>query len=190
MQWLRRSYPSAAAAAEAAAITGDYTWQITEGGFLPCQDAGTPPETTPALEAIDYWRVVARDLLPKPSPRIAPGYMLAGKLAYLETGSQPTARFEHTTPIGTLVIDATSRLYVDWGDSSGLDGPHVGPGAPWPNGTITHFWTVARTYDVRVVQRWTARWSLGAAFGTLEGLETDGTIDDFDVRQLQAVRNS
>ena len=190
MQFVRRAFPDAQSAAAATAAADTYVWRITEGGFLPCQDARTPSEPTPAQQAFDYWRVVGRDLLPKPAPKIAPGYMLAGKMAFLETGSQPTARFEHPTPAGTLVIEATSRLWVDWGDSSGLEGPHVGPGAPWPHGTITHFWTTAATYDVRVVQRWTATWTLGAATGTLDGLETEGVIDDFEVRQLQAVRNS
>ena len=190
MRYVRRAYPDPASAAAAAAITANFGWQVTVGGFLPCPSPGAPPGATPGDHASSYWRVVGKDLLPKPSPRIVPGYMLAGKLAYLESGSQPTARFQHPTPLGTLVIEAASHLYVDWDDGSGLDGPHAGPGGPWPNGTITHYWTTARTYDVRVVQRWTARWTLGASTGTLDGLETEGVIDDFEVRQLQAVRNS
>lgn len=189
MSWVRRSYPDPAAAEAAAAIVENFRWRVTEGGFLTCQSPDAPPEPTPASEASAYWRVVGRDLLPEPSPRIAPGYMLAGKLAYLEAGSQTTARFEHPTPLGTLVIDATSRLYVDWGDGSGLTGPHEGPGRPWPDGRITHYWTDAATYDVTVTQRWTGRWTLGAAAGTVDGMETKAVIDDFEVRQLQAVRN-
>jgi len=34
---------------------------------------------------------------PRPAPRIAPGYMLAGKLAYLEAGTVPMVTFEHRT---------------------------------------------------------------------------------------------
>ena len=189
MRWVRRSFPDPQSAAAAEAITDSYVWRITDGGFLLCQDPGTAPERTPASEATSYWQVVGRDMLPRPSPRIAPGYMLAGKMAFLEAGSQSTAHFEHPTPIGTLVIDATSRLYVDWGDGSGPTGPHQGPGGPWPNGTITHFWTDAATYDVTVTQRWTGRWTLGEASGIVDGLETQGVIDDFEVRQLQAVVN-
>ena len=123
-------------------------------------------------------------------PHIAPGWMLAGKMAYLEAGSTPAAHFEHPTPLGLLTIDATSKLFVDLGDGATLDGPHTGSGGPWPNGTITHSWTTARTYDVTVTQRWTATWHLGPATGQLAGLATQGTIDDFEVRQLQAVRNT
>lgn len=144
----------------------------------------------PAIEAVRFWRLLGQDVLPEPSPRIAPGYMLAGKTAYLEAAGQPTARFENPTPLGPLVIDATSQLFVDWGDGSGRGGPYTGMGGPWPDGDITHVWTTAGSYDIRVVQRWTARWSLGSAAGTLDGLQTTGAIDDFEVRQLQAVRNS
>lgn len=185
----RRRFDSAELAEAAANIRQTYEWRATDGGWLPCPSADAPPDRRPAEEAAEFWRVAGEDLLPKPSPRIAPGYMLAGKLAYLEAGTQATARFEHPTPLGSLVIDATSRLMVDWGDGSGLTGPHTGPGGPWPNGGITHFWTTAATYDVRVVQQWTGRWSLGGASGTLEGLETEALIEDFEVRQLQAVRN-
>lgn len=185
---VRRRFTDAAAAAAAASIRDNFEWRVRDGGWIRCQDDPAPAQS-PAEEAFTYWRVVGEDLLPKPSPRIAPGYMLAGKLAYLEAGSQSTARFEHSTPLGTLVIDATSQLLVDWGDGSGLTGPHTGPGGPWPNGTITHFWTTAASYDVRVVQRWTGRWTLGNDSGTLDGLETESVIDDFEVRQMQAVRN-
>lgn len=133
--------------------------------------------------------MVGEDLLPKPKPQIAPGYMLAGKLGYLESNSPMADRFEHPTPLGTLVIEATSQLWVDWGDHGGWDGPHVGPGRPWPNGTITHFWTDEGRYDVVVQQRWAGRWQLGAASGALTGLATEGRLDDFEVRQLQAVIN-
>ncbi|MGI8685089.1 MAG: hypothetical protein ACR2MO_08400 [Acidimicrobiales bacterium] len=185
----REAYPDAAGATAAREAT-DRLW--LGAGYPPC--ATDPvPDRTPATEAVTFWRVTGQDLLPKPAPRIAPGYMLAGKLAYLEAASQPTAHFEHRTPLGVLVVDATSELFVDWGDrwdrSGPLDGPHAGPGGPWPDGTITHFWTDARTYDVRVEQRWRATWRLGEARGTLAGLVTEGRIDDFEVRQLQAVRN-
>jgi len=148
-----------------------------------------PPARSPAAQAAEYWRVIGEDLLPRPRPHIAPGYMLAGKLAFLEVRSPLTARFEHATPLGVLAVEATSRVYVDWGDGSALDGPHDDAGGPWPSGRITYYWTVASTYDVRVVQRWTARWSLGGATGDLGGLATEGIIDDFEVADLQAVRN-
>jgi len=115
--------------------------------------------------------------------------MLAGQLAYLEAGSPLAGHFEHPTPLGVLVVDATSEVWVDWGDGSGVEGPFADAGAPWPSGRITHYWTETRTYDVRVHQRWTARWQLGGASGELGGLVTEGVIDDFPVRELQAVLN-
>ncbi|MGH9179647.1 MAG: hypothetical protein ACRD0N_13965, partial [Acidimicrobiales bacterium] len=183
----RRAYddPVAAAVAE---DTQDILWRITLADYPRCPGAQAPART-PGVETAEFWRVQGVDLLPKPEPRIAPGYMLAGKMAYLETGATMATRFEHPTPLGVLTIDASSTVYVNWGDSSRDEGPFDGPGAPWPHGKITHFWTTARTYDITVEQRWTARWWLGGDSGTLDGLTTQATIDDFEVRQLQAVRN-
>ena len=186
---VRRSYPDPLSASTAE-DTQNVLWNISARDYPLCERTSVP-DTTPAAEAASFWRVVGEDLLPKPAPRIAPGYMLAGKLAYLETNSVPTAHFEHDTPLGLLTIDATSTLFVDWGDGDGLDGPHAGPGRPWPDGTITHSWTTADAYDIRVLQRWTATWRLGDGTpGQLVGLTTEGVIDDFEVRQLQAVRNN
>lgn len=163
-------------------------WLMLTRNYQLCGGVERPPGN-PVVEAADYWRQIGEDLLPKPQPQIAPGYMLAGKLGYLEANSPSTARFEHDTALGRLIINAENDVWVDWDDGGGLTGPHDGPGAPWPSGTITHFWTDARTYDVRVVQRWTATWELAGRRGQLAGLATEGLIDDFEVRQLQAVRN-
>ena len=183
----RQAYPTVVAAA-AAEDAQNALWRLAAASFPLCQR--TPvPEATPAAQAAEFWRVVGEDLLPKPAPRIAPGYMLAGKLAYLEAGTVPTAAFEHPTPAGVLRIEARAEGWVDWGDGSPLDGPYDDPGGPWPHGTITHYWTDVGHYDVRVIQRWTGRWVLGTESGELAGLETEGVIDDFAVEELQAVIN-
>ena len=187
LQVRRRAYTDAASAG-AATDAQDALWRMTAATFPLCPR--TPaPATSPSAQAAEFWRVAGEDLLPRPAPRIAPGYMLAGKLAYLETGTDRTARFEHPTPLGLLTIEATSSVFVDWGDGSGVQGPYDGPGGPWPDGDITHAWTHARAYDVVVTQRWTGRWELGGDSGELAGLVTEGRIDDFPVRELQAVRN-
>ncbi|MDP9071063.1 MAG: hypothetical protein M3N68_07225, partial [Actinomycetota bacterium] len=149
----------------------------------------TPPRTSPAVQANEYWKQVGEDRLPKPRPHIAPGYMLAGKTAYLEGNTAMTDRFDHPTPLGPLTIDAKSQLFVDWGDGGGVQGPFDNTGGPWPHGTITHYWTNAGRYDIVVTQRWTATWHLSGSSGELSELATVGRIEDFEVRQLQAVRN-
>jgi hypothetical protein len=183
----RRSYPDRVSA-DAATDRHNVLAEIAARSFPLCPGSVRPP-TTPAEEAAEYWRVVGEDLLPRPAPRIAPGYMLAGKLAYLEAGTVSMARFEHPTPAGLLTIEAHAEHWVDWGDGSALDGPFDHPGGPWPHGTITHYWTDVGHYDVRVVQRWTGRWSLNGVGGDLAGLVTEGVVDDFPVEELQAVIN-
>jgi hypothetical protein len=138
--------------------------------------------------ALQFWQQVT---LPAPEPRIAPDYAITGKTAYLETGSEPTASFSFDTELGRLTISAQDALRVDWGDGTGLVGPFDSVGGAWPNGDITHVYDHAGAVDVRVRQDWTATWVLtgpyGDASGTLGGLQTEGVIPNFDVRQVQAV---
>jgi hypothetical protein len=113
--------------------------------------------------------------------------MLVGLPAYLEATTlvvlPPIAA---ATPFGPLNVRAASTLSVAWGDGT-TTGPFSNPGAPWPEGTITHTYGRSGAYDVVVTQRWTATWSLGGAGGTLGPAETTGRIDDFPVRAVQAV---
>jgi hypothetical protein len=133
---------------------------------------------------LDYWKNVP---LPKPQPFIAPGRAITGLLAYLETRGTTTHTYsEPDTPFGPLTIVATGRYYVDWGDGT-HSGPHSREGEPWPDGQITHQYINVGAYDVVVTERWTAKWSLGSASGTLDELRTVGRIDDFPVQQIQAV---
>jgi hypothetical protein len=152
--------------------------------FPPCPDQSAPAGSA-AEDARAFWGTVP---LPKPAPRIAPGWAVTGRKSYLEAGDAPTAQFSRDTPRGQLVIDATGAYYVDWGDGT-TTGPHAGPGLPWPDGTITHVYERVGTYDVVVTQRWTAVWHVNSESGTLGGLRTDGRIEDFRADELQAVRN-
>ncbi|HET7486398.1 MAG TPA: hypothetical protein VFJ85_00615 [Acidimicrobiales bacterium] len=163
-----------------------FRWMMLTPEYAVCNLEPVPG--VPAVEASDFWRTGGEKLLPKPEPHIAPGYMLAGKRAYLETNSLPTMHVEQDTPLGTLVLDATSTVWVDWGTGS-YEGPFDGPGQPWPDGKITHVWTDLARYDIRVQQRWTATWHLAGRSGQLSGLHTEGGIDDFEVKELQAIVN-
>lgn len=147
-------------------------------------------QVTPEEVAVD---VLERFPLPAPKPSIAPGRAIAGKLAYLEPnlaapvfGGKPTVKNLLPTALGELAMDATAVYFVDWGDKK--TGPHAGPGGPWPDGNITHSWSNADVYDIEVTAVWTVRWRLGTEQGTLT-VPTEGTIENFPVNQLQAVRN-
>ena len=125
-------------------------------------------------------------VLPEPQPYIAPGWMITGKYAYLETRGQLRHSFTKDTPIGPLKITSTGRYYIDWGDGE-TTGPHSAEGGPWPDGQITHTYIDVGLYDVVVTEEWTATWSLGPASGSLSGQRTVGRIDDFRVEQIQVV---
>ncbi|MCA1692012.1 MAG: hypothetical protein LC733_07385 [Actinobacteria bacterium] len=133
--------------------------------------------------AARYWEQIP---LPKPRPHIAPGWGITGKLAYIETNGELRHVYTNTTPLGPLEIVATGGYFVDWGDGE-TTGPYDLEGGRWPDGQITHDYVWAGGYDIVVTERWTATWSLGGQSGTLRELQTVGTIDDFPVRQVQAV---
>ncbi|HET9732418.1 MAG TPA: hypothetical protein VFP54_07045 [Acidimicrobiales bacterium] len=128
-------------------------------------------------------------MLQAPEPSIKPGYAITGNRAFLETGSPASRTFTHGTPLGNLTIAAQGTFYVDWGDGTPRSGPFDTSGAAYPNGTITHVWEDTGRYTVTVYEQWTATWSLGGQTGTLTGLQTTGTLPNFEVRQLESVRN-
>ncbi len=176
----------------------EHRWQTLVGNYLLCpgpptgaNPAGAPAAAAlpPAAVAGSFWAVHGADLLGRPAPSIAPGYALAGKLGYLETHAPTSRQFSNPTPLGPLTIAARGTFLVDWGDGTGSQGPYDTAGAPWPDGQITHTWDDLGRYDVTVVEVWTATWSLAGAHGDLAALRTQGAIRQFEVRQLESVRN-
>lgn len=151
---------------------------------------GAPPLPAPdpavlALElARSFWYETS---LPHPKARIAPGWAITGKRAYLEVDMPLDRRFEHDTPMGPLVVRSSARITVDWGDGARTRAVRS-QGGPWPGGDLTHTWTDAGAVDVVVRAGWTAQWTLGPYAGSLQRLSTSAVIDDFPVREVQAVR--
>lgn len=154
--------------------------------YAPCPADPAAPVVTPAMVAARFWEEVP---LPEPAPHIAPGRVITGKWAYLETRGELRHTFTQDTPLGSLEITATGAYQVDWGDGE-TTGPYDIEGGPWPDGEIRHTYIWAGSYDVVVIQNWTATWSLGSASGTLRQLRTEGRIDDLPAEEIQAVREN
>ena len=145
------------------------------------------PGLSPEQVAVSFVTTIP---LPKPAPYIAPGYAITGLKAYLETRASEQERFSQQTPLGPLDVVTTRTSYeVDWGDRTGKHS-HPYSGLPWPAGRITHTYTDMGRYDVTVIEQWAASWSLGGQSGRITGLRSaPARIEDFEVTQLQAVRN-
>lgn len=161
-------------------------WMQIVNTFEKCPTVQVDPEDVATA-------VLERVPLPAPSPAIAPGWAITGKAAFLEpnlavplVAGRPTVTENRGTELGAMAMTATAVYRVDWGDVE--TGPHAGPGGPWPGGNITHTWTDHGVYDVVVTAVWTVDWRLGGASGRFS-VPTEGTIADFRVEQLQAVRN-
>lgn len=147
--------------------------------------APPPPPISPT-EIVEQTIVNVR--LPQPRPTIDPGHAVTGLKAYLETGNRTSHTFAPIdTVLGPLSISATSTYTVNWGDGT-TTGPHSSSGGAYPKGDITHVYQDAQTVDVTVTQNWTARWRLAGQSGTIGGLQSASRIDDFEVREVQAVR--
>jgi hypothetical protein len=179
-----RTFPTQEAAA-AFDVAQEPRWRTLGANYPLCPDAQVP-QASPATWALQFWGEI---LLPKPAPRIQPGFAITGKTAYLETGGTMTGTYTRDTPFGPLTLTTVGRFYVDWGDGSPLAGPFEDAGGPWPTGRLTHVFIDIGIPDVVVTERWTATWQLGGEGGVLSGLRTEGRIDDFPVQELQAVRN-
>ena len=159
-------------------------------GLYPLCPGSAPVSTRRSLGAValQLWRDQVK--LPPPSPRIAPGWGIVGKEAYLEIGGARDPIPWNFTAFGyTITVTAHSRYEVDWGDGTSASGI-TSQGGPWPTGEITHPYQVDGTYRVTVRQRWTATWSAsnGEQGAIDDGLQTVGTFD-FPVQELQAVRD-
>ncbi|MEJ7582824.1 MAG: hypothetical protein WKF43_01820 [Acidimicrobiales bacterium] len=130
-----------------------------------------PTEEAFDLEAYanNYWRGVAQP--PPPSPlRVAPGKMLVAFDAFLEIQGDPSPQWTLDSPIGgNVVVEATPRYVIDWGDGSAAT-HSTSRGGPFPNGDITHAYADADTYTVTVQAYWSGRWSSGAEGGDLAEL--------------------
>jgi hypothetical protein len=154
--------------------------------YALCPEAGVPaPEAVnPAVLAAKFWETIP---LPVPKPTVPPGYAITGKPAYLVTnGTVAPPAYQQQTVVGALHITAHGSYGVSWGDGS-VTGPYATEGLAYPNGNIAHTYDNVGTDTVRVTETWTATWSLGKAGGTLQALHTQGAINDFPIRQLQAV---
>jgi hypothetical protein len=144
-----------------------------------------PAAPTPAQVAEAFLREIP---LPAPAPRIAPdGTAITGLAAFLETnGTLSHAMGPGSTPLGPIVVEATSVYWVDWGDGTPEAGPFAFEGEAYPTGRIWHGYRNRGDYTVTVRQAWTAEWSLGAESGTVGGLQTEASIA-LDVDEIQAV---
>ena len=186
-----RSYVTDPAVAATANAAAEGAWAVLLGQWGPCPGVALPGGAAlpPSVVAASFWEAHGQDLLGRPAPRIPPGYALAGKPAYLETGGATAQSFTNGTPAGALSIAATGVFLVDWGDGTGLAGPYDTSGGPYPSGRITHVYDRVGSYTVTVYETWSATWSLAGQQGELRALRTEGDFPAFPVRQLESVRN-
>lgn len=112
---------------------------------------------------------------------------LVGLPAYLEIGGDVPYRLGVPNPIGAdILVTATPRYEVDWGDGATL--ATRSQGGAYPEGDLTHVYTDASTVTVTVDAYWSGTWEAGGDGGDLPELPdpTTATVD-VSVEQYQAV---
>ena len=156
-------------------------WDDMVSALPRCAGVARPAEQAAFAFIYEY-------VTPSPDPYIAPGFAITGKRAYVETRGplqhEPAAR---ETELGLLTVRFEAVGFtVDWGDGTPAT-EHESPGLAWPQGTAVHTFQHMGAYDITVAQRWRAVWQLGSESGELILTGEPVTIDDFEVRQVQAV---
>jgi hypothetical protein len=160
----------------------------------PCPGTDVPPAIltpSPGAVAHQLWRDQVQ--LPTPTLAIPPGRAIVGKPAYLTIHGPHHQRW-HFDALGYAIdLAATSTYTIDWGDGT-THTDITTQGGPWPDGDLRHTYQHAGHYHVTVTQHWTATWTAASADGTTSGtidgvLTTTGTLTNFPVQQIQAVRN-
>lgn len=160
--------------------------RLVAAGHSYC-DGVTPMSVSPAVAAQIAWERLVK--LERPAPRIQPGEAITGKAAYLEIGGARDGAWHFDEYGYGIDLSATSVYDVDWGDGE-WSRAVTSNGGPWPSGDVRHVYTQAGTFTVTVHQVWSATYSINGAGGPVPGaLQTQGTIADFPVIEVQAVRN-
>lgn len=164
-----------------------FAMRTLAGHFCPPTKVVSSTHPSASLVGKWIWSHGER-LLPAPRPQIAPGYALCGNLAYLLDAGAWTKSFSvDLGGIGVLQMNATGLLYVNWGDGS-TSGPYQPPGAPWPDGWITHVYEQPGSYNVTVVERWSVVWTGGGQRGVVSGLGTTASLAGFPVKEAVSLR--
>ena len=160
-------------------------------------DVGCPTDPAAVLPAVvvrDAVRGIVEDHLPRPEPEIPPGWALTGMPAYLVTHHELSyGPASHTVDLGlfpvTIEITAEAVTIVDWGD--GTVTTHNVAGDPWPDGLVHHTYRDEDVVTVTVTDVWHVEFRVTSPTTISDSLEAElepRTIDDLEVRQIQAIR--
>ena len=161
---------------------------------------GDAAAAVPPVVLRDAVRASVVGQLPRPEPRIPPGFALAGLETFLDFGLDHGLAYEQaeTISIGpfsfAVVINATGETTVDWGDGTPPITYDV-PGGPYPDGQIRHTYRDASTVTVTVTDNWVIDFRATTAGGavlidTVIAELDEVVIEDFEVREFRAVRTS
>ena len=142
---------------------------------------GGPPQIV--LDTI--WNWTHQTTVATPNPHVQAGKAIPGLLTYLETGMNLHLNETITSPAGPLHITGTATLTINWGDGETQTGITT-PGAPYPDGQLTHHYPNSGNYDITVTANWTIHYNLAGTIGVIP-LQTTGTLPAFPVRTLRAV---
>lgn len=198
-------YVAGASSEEAAQLrlAGEQAFQALRANLLAREAPGIagdvdcpsdPPPVLSAAVARELVRGIVEDHLPRPEPEIPPGWALTGMPAYLVTHHElhygPASHTVNLDPFPvTVEITAEAVTIVDWGD--GTVTTHNVAGDPWPDGLVHHTYRDEDVVTVTVTDVWHVEFRVTSPTTISDSLEAElepRTIDDLEVRQIQAIR--
>lgn len=184
---------------------GELCFVIYPGGpynYLTAENAGNeyygvPPCPGPDDPVLDSRRRWIEELRPETTTAaIAQAEGLTGKQVYLELEGPRRVRgtYESTATGHLFIVEGAPTYRIDWGDGETTETTDQGVAyGEWPgqgNAAITHVYRDQRTYDITVGTRWEGTLEVPDIGTTvdLEVIEMETVIEDFPIREVQAIR--
>jgi hypothetical protein len=128
-------------------------------GMRPTEDCPVEPtEDLPPPLVREAVRQTVIDVLPRPEPRVPPGYALTGMPAYLVTDhALDYGPVDHPVDLGimelTVQVTGTGTSTVDWGDGSEPQ-TYDQPGLPYPDGNVKYTYADRGDVAITVTDSW------------------------------------
>lgn len=164
-------------------------WFTLNRHYGPCKSRQTNYQTSPTPPKVSQSTIVAEvsRLLPSPAPVMTPYFGIFGLDSYLSSGAKFVDQISVSTIAGKVVAVASGQLTIDYGDGSTPFGPTSNSGGTYPLGDLMHLYKNTGCYRITIVENWSVNYSGGGSSGTIGGITTRGSLNNYCVYQMNAL---
>jgi hypothetical protein len=174
--------PSSATLYTADLVWASTTWNALLADYPRC----TTTSMTPLISTLtSWWKVTAERVLPIPRVTTTPDYGIVNTPNYLTILGSRTLTFTTNTPVGPVTVSAVGTISIE--TPTGLQGPYLTLGGPYPDGTILYTSQTPGTFLLSATETWTASYRLGGTSGPLPTVVITGPSDALPVISLRGI---